>query len=297
MSVIDRVDVIKKTVVYFFSGRVRGRRLTSPHPLGTGFIVGVPHHEAELRPDGSVLGWPYIVTAKHLLESTPGEYRTEIFMRANLRNWSPSSRRTGVVYDRVPILDNERNLQWAVHSNSAVDLAVKQIFPNPKLCEFQAIPEGFFATSDVMQREQVSEGDEVFFPCFTPEILQIRRNYPVIRFGRFALVLEEPIQTPEGPMRFHFVECFPFGGNSGSPVFLRFGPTRRAGTIVVGQDKYFLLGIMKGYWSQAQPIDVHPTESRLSVRQSIGIAAVTPVDYLKDVLNCEAFRRQRGEID
>lgn len=297
MSVIMRVDAIKRTVVYIFSGRVHGERLTSVHPLGTGFIVGVPHRQAELRTGEQVLGWPYIVTAKHVLKRSLEEYRTEIFIRANLRDWSPSSNRIGVGFQRIPILDNEGNLQWAIHSNSAVDLAVKQSFPNPKRFEFQAIPNAIFATDDVVRRERVTEGDEVFFPCFTPEIPQQRRNYPVIRFGRFALVSEEAIPTPEGRVKFHFVECFPFGGNSGSPVFLKFGPTRRAGEISVGQEKYFLLGIMKGYWSQAQPVKIQRTEFRLFLKQSIGIAAIIPVDYLKDILHCETFQRQRGEIN
>ena len=95
---------------------------------------------------------------------------------------------------------------------------------------------------------------------------------------------EEDIPMPEGSTKFHFVECFPFGGNSGSPVFLKFGPTRRSNQLVVGPERYFLLGIMKGHYG--------PSEIRYHIR----IAAITPVNYLKEILESDSLRRQRGEI-
>ena len=295
MTVISKVDDIKSTVVYIFSGTRanRGERLVFVRPLGTGFFIGISKHQVK----GEGWGWPYFVTAKHVLKRTPEEYRTEIFVRANLNDWSPSSNQIGVGFYRLPILDNERNLQWTIHSNPAIDLAVIQSFPPTGRFNFKVIPPAIFATDEVIQREGVAEGDEVFFPCFTPEIPQQRRNYPVIRFGRIALMCEENIPTPEGNTKFHIAECFPFGGNSGSPVFLRFGPSRRAAQIVVGQERYFLIGVMKGYWPVEQPVDIQQTEFYLSVRQSIGIAAITPIDYLKDILYNETLRRQRGEID
>lgn len=294
MSVISNVGAIKKTVVYIFSGEVHGEQLTSIHPLGTGFFVGVPHHERRGQ------AWLYLVTAKHLLKPNPDreEYRRELVLRVNLRNWSSSSDRPGAALARIPVLNEENSLLWAIHSNPAVDLAVGQ-FPPPPTFEFEAIPSPSFLTEEVFRRQGVAEGDEVIFPCFTPEIPQQRRNYPVVRFGRIALVLEEEIPTREGRAKFYFAECFPFGGNSGSPVLLRFGPTRRAGTIVVGQERYGLMGVIHGFMPVQAPVELRETEARayLSVSQSMGIGLITPVDYLKDILYSETLRRQRGEID
>jgi len=291
MSVISRIDIFKKTVLYVFSGEVHGERLTSIHPLGTGFFVAVPQRQVE----GSI--WPYFVTAKHVLKRSSEEYRTEIFVRANLKDWSSSSNHIGAHFARLPILDSGGTLRWVIHTNPAVDLAVIQNFPSRDRYEFAAIPDTIFATEEVIQREGVAEGDEVFFPCFTPEIPQQRRNNPVIRFGKIALMSRQNIQTPEGNAKFHFAECFPFGGNSGSPVFLRFGPARRATQIVVAPEKYYLFGIMKGHFQVAQPVDVQRTEFGLSVRQHIGIAAITPADYLKEILYSETLLRQRDETD
>lgn len=289
MSVVSRVNEIKGTVVYLFSGEVSGERLTSVQPLGTGFFVAIPHHKMKDK------GWPYLVTAKHVLRHSTKEYWTQVFVRANLRNWSSTDNQIGVAFQRISVLDNAGNLRWAIHPDPSVDLATRQVSLRPEVFDVKSIPPTMFAVDEILQRERVAEGDEIFFPCFTPEIPQQRRNYPVIRFGRISLVSREDIPTEEGQARFHFAECFPFGGNSGSPVFLRFGPMRRAGTITAG-DRYLLLGIMKGYWSEAQPVEVERTDFHF-VRQSIGIAAITPVDYLKDILYSKNFQRLRGEID
>jgi len=290
MSVISRVDIIKQTVVYIFSGEVDGEHLTSVGPLGTGFFVAVPHHQVEGRI------WPYFVTAKHVLKRTPEQYWTEIFIRANVRGWTSNSNQLGANFFRLPVVDGARKLLWTIHSDPAVDLAVTQQFPPVGTYEFQSIPSNIFATHRIIREEEVAEGDEVFFPCFTPEIPQQRRNNPVMRFGKIALMSGENIQTPDGSTTYHFAECFPFGGNSGSPVFLRFGPARKATQIAVAPERYFLLGVMKGYWQHAEPVEVQQTQVRLSARQHMGIAAVTPVDYLHEILYNEHLRRQRGEI-
>ena len=205
MSVISGIDAIKKTVVYIYSGEAHGEQLTSVYPLGTGFFVSIPHHIQE----GAI--WPYFVTAKHVLERIPREYLAEIFLRVNLKGWSSSSNQTGVSFLRLPVLNGEGNLQWTIHSNPAVDLAVIQRLPSLETYEFSSILATMFDTNEVIQREGVAEGDEIFFPCFTPEIPQERRNNPVIRFGKLALMLGEDIPTPEGSTKFHFAECFPFG--------------------------------------------------------------------------------------
>jgi starch phosphorylase len=47
MSAISRVDALKKTITYIFSGEVTGQSLTSIYPLGTGFFVAVPHLQVD----------------------------------------------------------------------------------------------------------------------------------------------------------------------------------------------------------------------------------------------------------
>ena len=79
MSAISRVDALKKTITYIFSGEASGQSLTSIYPLGTDFFVAVPHQvEGE--------SWIYLFTARHVLRSNSEEYYRQIF-----RDWNPGS--------------------------------------------------------------------------------------------------------------------------------------------------------------------------------------------------------------
>jgi hypothetical protein len=278
MSAISRVDALKKTITYIFSGEVSGQSLTSIYPLGTGFFVAVPHLQVEGR------SWIYLVTAKHVLRSNSEEYYRQVFCRANLRDWNPASDRVGVEFIQVSTSGTEGNLLWVVHSNPAVDIAVIQQYPRPDRYDFQTISTAAFVTQEIIQRDGIVEGQELFFPCFTPEIPQHRRNNPIIRFGRISLLSTEDFETREGSVRFHLAECFPFGGNSGSPVFVR-----------ATEERYGLFGIMTGYYRTTQPA-IQATQSGLVTPQHMGIATIVPIDHLTDILFSNALRRSRGEI-
>lgn len=283
MSAISEVGSIKKTVAYIFSGKPTGEGSTSLTPLGTGFLVRVPHHEVKERV------WLYFVTAKHVLKLDSERYRREIFVRANLRDWSPGDSRPGSRFISIPVADTDGNLQWATHSNTAVDIAVTSRSPRADHFDIEAVPNMSFYSG------HIAEGLELFFPCFTPEIPQRRRNNAVIRFGRIALVSSEEFVTPEGNVKILFAECFPFGGNSGSPVFIRFQTRMERGSSRT-EERYALIGIMVGHFYVEQPVSIQQTQHRPLTRQHMGIATIVPVDYLREILFSDDFRRQRGEI-
>ena len=278
MSAISRVDALKKTITYIFSGEVTGQSLTFVYPLGTGFFVAVPHLQVEGQ------SWIYLVTAKHVLRSNSEEHYRQIFCRANLRDWNSGSDQVGVEFIQVSTSGTEGTLLWGIHSNPAVDIAVIQQYPRPDKFDFQTIPTSAFVTQEIIQRDGIVEGHELFFPCFTPEIPQHRRNNPIIRFGRISLLSTEDFETREGSVRFHLAECFPFGGNSGSPVFVR-----------ATEARYGLFGIMTGYYLAAQSV-IQKTQSGLVTPQHMGIATIVPIDHLHDILFSNALRRSRGEI-
>jgi hypothetical protein len=79
-------------------------------------------------------------------------------------------------------------------------------------------------------------------------------------------------------------EVTSFGGNSGSPVFLRVGGIREAGPPISGYS-YYLLGVMQGFFSESADIlfditaSVHGTFS-----QNSGIAGVIPAEKVLDIL-------------
>ena len=290
MSTILGISTVKKTVCYIFSGKVIEKSVAvnplksvAVSPLGTGFLVFLPNP----REQGKFLG--YFVTAKHVLKNKSGEYYPEIFVRTNLKNWSPNDKKLGIKWARLPVTGRDGNLEWLVHSNPGVDLAVLPMFPSSETFDIWAVPSKAFLTYKNLSKTGVLEGQEIFLPCFTPEIPQHRRNYPIIRFGRIALISTEEFQIQEGNSRFHFAECFPLGGNSGSPVFIR--KSRKNPETNRTEDKYGLLGIMSAYGYVKQHVKIQQTQTRFWLSQHMGIAFITPVDYLREILDSDLAQK------
>jgi hypothetical protein len=51
-------------------------------------------------------------------------------------------------------------------------------------------------------------------------VIGTRRNYPVIRFGRVAMITEEKVKFGDYEADLYLVETGSYGGNSGSPAWL-----------------------------------------------------------------------------
>jgi len=153
-----------------------------------------------------------------------------------------------------------------------------------------------FATKGVFEACGVSEGEEVFFAGLLTQHFGAQRNYPVVRYGRIALIPEEKINTGEGPTDCYLVECQSFPGNSGSPVFLWLSPTRTPGQIVAGGGGLFLMGVMKGYFPQAHEVLVSEVGAqKLIWQENVGIPAVVPADKIKETLFSTKLVEQRDK--
>ena len=108
-------------------------------------------------------------------------------------------------------------------------------------------------------------------------------NYPIVRHGKLALLTDEQIQieptTPGKKTDIFFAEVTSFGGNSGSPVFLRIVPLREGLNINMRLDfQYYLLGVMKGFVSDQE------------AKQNAGIATIVPADKIADILAGDRVR-------
>lgn len=277
MSAILPPD-IKKMVTFLFDAE------DPPSPLGTGFWVGFPKQDEP----GTVFG--YIVTARHVIK---GHDR----LRARM-NLVPESGSLG--FADIEIACGPHQVLY--HPNCAVDIAAIPYVPHATAgVDLLAIPKELFATSDFRLREEVGEGDEVFFLGLMPQFFGNLRNYPVVRHGRIALMTDEPFHTDKGPATFIYIEANSYRGNSGSPVFLRFGATRKPDAITLpssGRDQIMLLGVMHGYLPQVGPVEhVTATEpgKTLAFLENINIAMVVPVDYLAELLDSPEAKARRGE--
>lgn len=266
---------IKKVITFLFADN------REPRPIGTGFWVAVPAKEDKQKL------FCYVVTARHVVNGL-----SSVLLRLNLtRSDRPSgfAKINLTTGDTVPL----------VHPNPAVDIvAIPFAPPQDAGVDFKVLQEDMFATKDFREREMVSEGDEVFFTGLMPQVYGRLRNTPVVRYGRIALVTDEPFETEHGKANYLYVEANSYPGNSGSPVFLRFGPIRQAGTITVGGDRIMLLGVMHGYLQHGRPVDRVDAKSAtetLAFFENINIAMVCPVDYLAEILDSPEAKKRRGE--
>jgi len=274
MAAIIPAD-IKKVVTFVFADE------HPPRPIGTGFWVGIP------AKDGADRIFCYIVTAKHVVDGMD-----HVLARLNLAQPDQPSG-----FAKISL--GTGNTQPILHSNPAVDIAVIPFAPPQDAgVDFKVIQKDMFALKDYRESQGVSEGDEVFFTGLMPQIYGKLKNTPVVRYGRIALVTDEPFVTKEGQAEYFYIEANSYPGNSGSPVFLRLGQTRQPGTITLGADRIMLLGVMHGYLQQGrllEEVDMPTGNKALAFLENINIAMVCPVDYLAEILDSDEAKKRRRE--
>jgi hypothetical protein len=272
---------IKSTVGFVYVGKTTQDQFTLlAH--GTCFFVGVKDPQDETK------HYLYTVTARHVLEDqqTHGMF-DRIFIRVNTKDGQ----------SRMVMLDlflqgPKQNV--LLHEDPTIDIAVIRGGPDNRTDDFKVIPDELIMTKDDISTLSITEGSEVFFTgLFTSHIGQ-KRNNPIVRFGRMALMTEEKVRWDKNQMlELYLIESASYGGNSGSPVFSFLGSERTPGTIYLGGRLIKLTGVMMGAFGEHTPIQFLETANIPVGRQSVGIAAVVPAYKLKEILFSEAAKSQR----
>lgn len=269
---------VKKTVCFIFVDKGKGKLEAN----GTGFFV------ITQKPDKSVTHG-YLVTAKHVLKPDPEKdlYYREVFVRLTKRSG-------GVEGIRLPIRPKGKDKTVFTQNDKTVDIAVIPGSPKLERYDFKAITFDLIVTRAEFQKLNIGEGTDVFFAgMFTPHLGK-EKNYPIVRFGRIALISDEKIQFMKRMRDLLLVDTFSFGGNSGSPVFVYLGADRQPGSLVVGPPLLKLVGIMSGSYSKGVRIMEIQTGTAEVSFDNMGIAAVVPTDYLKKILVSDELKKLRG---
>jgi len=178
-----------------------------------------------------------------------------------------------------------------LHSDESVDIAVipiagKDLDP----LDLVELPESWLASSDDIASNHIGVGTDVFFEgMFTPYLGQ-QKSYPIVRFGRVAMLPDEKISFRGIEIEAYLLETLAFGGNSGSPVFFYLGADREPGSMMLGPPTIKIAGVMEGYYQDLTPITVvQPASSDNQMipvsAQNAGIAVVIPAQKVRDILN------------
>jgi Trypsin-like peptidase domain len=278
---------IGKVVTFIFTADSQGDlyrapRTNNPTPYGTGFFVFVKNET------GGPGGYGYLVTDKHVLKDPQGKDLSRIYVRIN----------TLAGDAEFVALDLSENGQSRVytHPDPTVDLAVIPAIPREGVHDFKTVPDDMLAAKEL---PGIGEGSGVFFIGLFTTYYGEKKNAPMFRFGRIAMLPTDRIawqdrpETPPQLAELYLLETQTYGGNSGSPVFYLPEIIQRSGAAPNEQ----LIGVIRGYFGEVSPIGFvnTPTSNVPVYTQNIGIAAVTPAYLLREILFSDALKKWRNE--
>jgi hypothetical protein len=262
----------------------------SPQPeyAGTGFYFAVQNEQVE------DLRRLYFVTARRCIEESR-KAAGKLYVRLNTEAGGS-------------ILAPVSKTSWTFHRNPSIDVAV--LAPTFALASEHALPHTYIeadacVTPDVSVRYDIGVGSDVTaIGLFGPR-QGTDRNIPVVRAGVIAAMAGEPIYdgTPHEPHEGYLVELLSIGGLSGSPVFVHptAGPHHihpreplSGGRVKVStqwNQHSFVLGMVRSHWDERPSGALKNLPRREWI--SRGIAAVTPISGVVDVLSYRKFKDQR----
>jgi hypothetical protein len=168
------LDQVKKCVTFIYN--------LAREPLGTGFFVGIKLENG----GGDAV---YFVTAKHVLSPSkifpPPNYYDALYIRLNLIGGTSEYMGLPLSYAPEFILNNE---------DENIDLAAMLLNPPQNRYDYMYIPQDYFTDSDILQKKNIREGSNVLFAGLFPKFAKKDTNYPVVRFGKIALMTNEKIE-------------------------------------------------------------------------------------------------------
>ncbi len=243
---------------------------------GTAFFVSLRYTDL----DGA---FGYVVTAKHVIDGIKNNSIDQmVYLRVNT-----------IKGDVAQVITHIAS--WMHHpQNQAVDVSVLPWAPPPEVMDFRMIPTTMAATNEVIEKESIGVGDEVFLTGLFVNHYGRQRNQPIVRIGNIALMPAEPIHTSNlGDIDAYLIEARSIGGLSGSPVFVHLAGIRRIGmnNKIVG-DRFYWLGLMHGHWNVSEE-DIDVVQDKTNQSVNMGIAIVVPVTKILEVINQEALMKQR----
>jgi hypothetical protein len=274
---------ITKTVVFIYKDAAG----TRAQAQGTGFLVLIPAPVADRA-------WFYVITAKHVVHADSSDLKSPLFeslwFRVNEKSGGSSMHGVHLVASGP-----DQNLFF--HPDPSVDIAVITITPaDPDVIDIKAVPESMLATADDFKTLNIGVGTDMFFAGMFTSFLGQKRSYPIVRFGKLAMIPDEKIALSNQllPAEGYLMEAFSFGGNSGSPVFFYPSPDNTPGVMVLGPRPIKIAGVMRGFFGDVEPIQLlqpqtatqaQPVPSIPVSNGNTGIAFVVPAKFISEILH------------
>jgi hypothetical protein len=253
---------------------------------GTAFLAGA--QEGSIR-------FVYLVTAKHVIIGiTEKSIDNKVYIRTN--KWQGASYQVETDAD-----------QWSSHpTDSSVDVSVFQLTSPEHNFDNLIINTNYFATNEIIQKESIGLGLEVFITGLFSNHAGKNRNLPIVRIGNIASMPEEKIDTATfGSMDAYLIEARSIGGLSGSPVFVSthssmpsaFGVGFQQAVTYPGMgsnpNNYYLLGLIHGHWDVNENAVDELVQDIRGNQVNVGIAIVVPASKILEIINQPKWVEER----
>lgn len=268
-------DEIRKCVAFICYKTTNETKLA-----GTAFFFAVPI-------EGTESSFIYLITAKHIIDAIKTKSADKrVYLRMNLKG-------AGAQLIGTPIDE------WVFHpQESNVDVATLNWAPSEEKFDYVALPIKYALTEDIIKKENIGVGDDVFLVGLFANHFGSKRNLPIVRVGNIASMPEEKVRTDYGDIDAYLVEARSIGGLSGSPVFVYIGEMRTIGKITQfrkqGLPFLYWLGLMHGHFDLSKlEIDNLIEDSLTNLQINMGIAIVVPTWKILEVINQEVFMKAR----
>jgi hypothetical protein len=172
-------DIIKIVSFIFLAdaaGNVAKDVSNRPIPYGTGFFVGIKIG------DGTQAS-AYLVTAKHVLKDEQGRDLKRVYVRMNSKEGDPK-------FAPLDLSENSVSRVYT-HTDPTVDLAVVPVALDEKIFDFKMIGDELVTTKESFKELKIGEGSDVFFVGLFTSFYGQHKNFPIVRFGRVAMISGE----------------------------------------------------------------------------------------------------------
>lgn len=253
-----------RTVAFIYLGR--GEKRT---PIGTAFFLAVVEGD-----DIST----YLITCKHVvLPYMTG--KGSLYVRLDRTDTQ------NIHYLTLP----KQESQWLFHSDPAVDLAILPMTGDGAMATWAAYDanETLFTEARMQgyRFKPAAGADVTFIGMFRP-YHGTTRNVPIFRFGKIALVTDDPLPGQYGDSQQYVLECQAYPGNSGAPLFIH--------TITNGLPVIWILGMIAGFHPDSAEFR-DPSDNSVKAMSHSGISTAVPADRIWEVLYGGKAVAQRKE--
>ncbi len=219
---------VKKSVAFIFTRDTSNRLI----PKGTAFFLLM---KAEKNKDTASFG--YLVTTRSVITKPDGTQHDTLYIRINKKDQSADTL-------IIPLVSNEGR-KFFGHPDSSVNLALLPAYPDLNRYDILYTPAGMIAPIDFIEKEKISEGDEVFHAGMLALHTGIFKNVPSVSFGTIVQFSNEKYRWNQSYTELFLVESPVSEESSGSPLFYFSPAASDTGASKLPQ-RFFLAGIVAG---------------------------------------------------